>query len=80
MQESDEIKIEKYFLIIEKVAKNRDWPTVMYCLFLQNVLTGKAKDVYRAPLTSQCADYALVKETIIQAYELVPKAYGHKLI
>ena len=43
-------------------------------------LTGKAKDVYCALSTTQCADHGLVKERILQAYELVPEAYHQKFI
>ena len=45
----------------------------MYCLFLQSVLKGKANDVYYALPTDQCSDYELVKERILQAYELIPE-------
>ncbi len=48
-----------------------DWPTDMHCLFLQSVLTGKAKDVHRALSTSECFDYGLVKESILQDYEFI---------
>ncbi len=62
----------------EKVAESMEWPRDMYCLFLQSFFTGKAKDVYCAVATAQCADYGLVKERILQAYELVPEAYRQK--
>lgn len=39
------------------------------------MLTQKNKDVYCVLSTSRCADYGLVKERIIKAYELVPKDY-----
>ncbi len=58
----DEREVEKYFLIFEKVAESVEWPRDMYCLFLQSVLTGKAKDVYSALSTVQCANYGLVKK------------------
>ncbi len=67
----DAKEIKKMF---EKMAKNMDSPTDMYCLFFQSVLTGKAKDVYCALSTSQCTDYGLDKESILQVYELVPEA------
>ena len=62
----DEREVEKYFLMFEKVAEIMEWPRDMYCLFLQNVFTGKAKDVYYALSTAQCADYGLVKEIMLQ--------------
>ncbi len=39
---------------------------------------GKAKNIYYALSTAQCSDYGLVKEKILQAYELVPEAYRQK--
>ncbi len=74
----DEKEIEKYFLMFEKVAESMEWPKDMYCLFLQGVLTGKAKNVYCALSTEQCANYEFVKETILQAYELVPEDYRQR--
>ena len=35
--------------------------------------------VYCAVSTGQCANYVLVKQRILQAYELIPEAYGQKL-
>ncbi len=51
----DEREVEKYFLMFEKVAESMEWPRDLYCLFLQSLLTGKAKDIYCAPTTAQCA-------------------------
>ncbi len=59
----------------EKVAKGVERLKDMYCLFLQSVLTGKAKDVYCALSTQQCEHYEFVIETILQAHELVSEAY-----
>ncbi len=53
----DEREVEKYFLMFEKIAESMEWPRDIYCLFLQSVLTGKAKDIYCALTTAQCADY-----------------------
>ncbi len=78
VQRFDDREVEKYFLIFEKVAESMEWPRDMYCLFLQSVLTGKVKDIYCALSTAQCADYGLVKERILQAYEMVPEAYHQK--
>ena len=61
--------------MFEKVSENTEWLRDMYCLFLQSVLTGKAKDMYCALSTAQCANYGLVKERILQANELVPEVY-----
>ncbi len=60
------------------MPKTIGWPTDMYCLFLQSVLTGKAKDVCCALSTVQCSDYWLFKERILQTYELVPEVCHQK--
>ncbi len=62
----------------EKVAESMEWPRDLYCLFLQSVLTGKAQDIYCALPTAQCANYGLVKERILQAYERLREAYRQK--
>ena len=36
----DKREVEKYFLMLKKVAESMEWPRDMYCLFLQSVLTG----------------------------------------
>ena len=71
VQKFDEREVEKYFLMFEKVDKSMEWPTDMYCLFLQSVLTGRATDIYCVLSTDQCSDYGLVKDRILQAYELI---------
>ncbi len=75
VQKFGETEVEKYFLTFEKVAKIMEWPTDRYCLSWKSVLTGKANDVYCALSTAQCSNYELVKERILQAYELVPEVY-----
>ncbi len=75
----DEKEIERHFLMFENVAKDMDWRTDMYCFFLLGVLTGKAKDVYCALSTPQCADHDLLKKRIPQAYKLVSEAHHQKL-
>ncbi len=60
----NEKEAEKHFLKFEKVSKSMEWTTDMYCLFLQSILTPKAKDVHYALSTAQCSDYGLDKERI----------------
>ena len=74
----NEREVEKYFLMFKKIAESMERPKDMYCLFLPSLLTGKVKYIYYALYTAQCADYGLVKERILQAYELVTEAYHKK--
>ena len=41
-----EKEVDKYFLNIEKVAENLNWPKEHWTLLLQSVLIGKARDIY----------------------------------
>ncbi len=47
--------------------------------FFSKVLTGKAKNMYYALSTSECSNYRLVKERILQAYELLPEVHHQKV-
>ena len=60
-----------------------EWPKELWTLLLQSALLGKAREVYSALSVDQSADYSLVKEVILKAYELVAEAYqqqfqGHR--
>ncbi|XP_063970042.1 uncharacterized protein LOC135157629 [Lytechinus pictus] len=74
----DEEGVDTYFVSFEKVAKRLNWPEEYWTLLLQSVFVGKAAKVYSSLSEMQSCDYATVKETILNAYELVPEAYRHK--
>ena len=63
-----ENEVDKYFLLIEKVAKDLDWPLNKYTISSQSVLEGKASEVHIALKPKQTSDYQNVKETILKAY------------
>ena len=69
----NEKEVDKYFLLFEEVAKDLDWPLNKYTILLQSVLKGKVSEVYLALKPEQTSDYQTAKETILNAYELVPK-------
>nr|XP_054765775.1 uncharacterized protein LOC129272688 [Lytechinus pictus] len=73
----DEEGVDTYFVSFEKVAKRLNWPEEYWTLLLQSVFVGKAAKVYSSLSEMQSCDYATVKETILNAYELVPEAYRH---
>lgn len=50
-----------------------NWTTLLHSIF-----DGRAKDVYTALTPEQSADYEIVKERILKAYQLVPEAYRLK--
>ena len=58
----NEKKVDKYFLLFEKVAKDLNWPLNTYTISLQSVLKVKASDVYLALKPEQTSDYQTVKE------------------
>ena len=70
-----EQEVDKFFLHFEKVATNLHWPPESHTMLLQSVLIGKAQDVYSALSVEQSADYEVVKQGILKAYELVPEVY-----
>ena len=73
-----ENEVDKYFAHFEKVAQSLKWPSNMWTLLLQSVLSGKAQQVYSALSIEQSSNYDIVKKSILKAYELVPEAYRQK--
>ena len=73
-----EIEIDKYFLHLEKVAKNLNWPKEHWTFLLQSVLIGKAREIHTQLAVEQSHHYETVKELILKGYELVPEAYRQK--
>ena len=73
-----EKEVDKYFLHFEKVAENLKWPTEHWTLLLQSVIIAKAREIYTHLTAEQSSSYDTVKELILKAYELVPKAYRQK--
>ena len=74
----NEKDVEKFFLHFEKLAESMGWSKSIWTVLLQSVLIGKAQEVYSALSVEQSTDYDVVKNTIMQAYELVPEAYRQK--
>ena len=70
--------IDKYFLHFEKIAENLKWPKEYWCMLLQSVFVGKAREIYSQLSVTQASDYDLVKDLILKGYELVPEAYRQK--
>ena len=73
-----EREVHKYFLHFEKVAKNCAWPKEHWTMLLQNVLIGKARNIYSELSVELSGDYDTAKELILKGYELVPEAYRQK--
>ena len=47
-------------------------------MLLQNVITGKAREIYTQLSLEQSSDYDFVKSALLKGYELVPEAYRQK--
>jgi hypothetical protein len=73
-----EKEVDQYFLHFEKIATNLNWPKENWSMLLQSVLIGKAREVYTQLSVHQSANYDIVKELILNSYELVPEAYRQK--
>ena len=73
-----ESDVSKYFLSFEKLMKLLVCPPEYWTLLLQSVLIGKALEVYSCLDSDQSENYEVVKESILNAYKLVPEAYRIK--
>ena len=73
-----ETDVDKYFLHFEKIAQNLEWPKKHWPMLLQNVLIGKAREIYTQLSVDQAMDYDSVKQLILKGYQLVPVAYRQK--
>ena len=62
-----EKEVDKYFLHFEKVAENLKWPKEHWTLLLQNVIIGKAWEIYAQLTVEQSSSYDTVKELILKA-------------
>ncbi|XP_059812849.1 trichohyalin-like isoform X2 [Hypanus sabinus] len=76
----EEMDVDSYFLLFEKVAVNQKWPKEQWVALLQSVLKGKAQRVYTALSMEEGEEesYDKVKAAILRSYELVPEAYRQK--
>ena len=70
--------VDQYFLHFEKIADRLKWPKEFWCLLLQSVFVGEARDIYSQLSVVQASDYDNVKELILKGYELVPEAYRQR--
>ena len=73
-----EKEIDKYFLHFEKVAEYIKWPIEHWTSLLQSVVIDKAREIYIQLCLAQSSVYYKVKESILNAYELIPGAYKQK--
>uniref|UniRef100_UPI00358F845E uncharacterized protein isoform X1 n=1 Tax=Myxine glutinosa TaxID=7769 RepID=UPI00358F845E len=73
-----EKEVTQFFPHFEKVARQLNWPEEAWTILVQSVLVGKAQEIYSALPMDQCADYEVLKNHILKAYELVPEAYRQK--
>ena len=74
-QEKD---VDQYYLHFEKIANSLKWPKEFWCLLLQSVFVGKAREIHSQLSVVQASDYDYVKELILKGYELVPEAYRQR--
>ena len=72
----DERDVGGYFCSFESLARVNEWPEGQWLTILFPKLTGKAQRVFNT--LEQFDDYAFVKDNIIKAYEITPKAYRQK--
>ena len=73
-----ESEVDSYFNAFERIAATLKWPKDLWSLLLQCKLVGKAQEVCASLSIDDSLDYAVVKATVLRAYELVPEAYRQK--
>ena len=74
-----EKKVDKYFLHFEKIATCLEWPRDVWMLLLQNVLVGKACEVYSAMSLEHSSQYDLVKtldKCLLAPSPVIPEAWA----
>ena len=67
-----EIELKK--LELQNNFELKKLPKEYWCLLLQSVFVGKAREIYSQLSVVQASDYDYVKELILKGYELVPEA------
>ncbi len=65
----DHKEVAKYFTSFENLAQKLKWPKENWTTLLHSIFDGRAKDVYTALTPEQSADYEIVKERILKAYQ-----------
>lgn len=76
----DESYVEAFFIVFERVATALYWPEDVWTLLLQHRLIGKAQDVFSFLPVGDLLNYGKVKNAILSAYGLVPKAYRQRFM
>ena len=75
-EESD--KIDSYLRHFERVASYEGWDIASYPIYLNTLLTGKAREVYcRLPL-ALANDYRYLKKALLAKYQLTVDDYRRK--
>ena len=71
-------KIDSYLRHFERVASYEGWDIASYPMYLNTLLTGKARDVYcRLPL-ALANDYRYLKKALLAKYQLTVDDYRRK--
>ena len=71
-------EVETYSTAFECIATALSWPPDVWAILLQCKLNGKAQEAIATLSIQDSMQYAVVKATILRAYELVPEAYRQK--
>lgn len=68
--------VDVFFDAFEKIANELEWPEEKWPILVQSAFVGKAQEAYTALNASQSAEYKVIKEAVLHAYEVVPE--GHR--
>ena len=73
-----EREVDKYFLHLEKVAKNCNLPEESWTMLLQSVLVGKAREIFSQLTVEDSANYDVVKQLVLPWFLPLGKNIGEK--
>ena len=69
---------DQFLQQFETIANSLKWPIGYWPLLIQTALKGKGRSTYLSLSVSQRSDYTVVKEAILNCYELTAQAYRLK--
>lgn len=73
--EFNDKEIESFFALFERVAHTFAWKKKFWPLLIQQVLRGKAREVYLALPMTVATDYDVIKTRILSAYQKTAECY-----
>ena len=74
----EEKDIENFFRLLERKARELEWPRDKWHLIAQNAFKGKVLEAFSALSDKQTRDYDQIKQAVLRAYEINSEAHRQK--